>query len=80
MVVLPAPTPLANPAELMVATAVAEDAQVTWPVMFCVLLSEYLPVAVNCCVPPVAIVGFAGVTVIEASDGAFPTANTTSTQ
>ena len=28
-----------------------------------------MPVAVNCCVPPATIVGFAGVTVIEVSVG-----------
>ena len=33
-------------------------------------LSEYVPVAVNCCVAPVRIVGFAGVTAIEESVGA----------
>ena len=52
MVLLPALTPLASPAELMVATAVFEEVHVTWLVMFCVLLFEYVPVAVNCCVAP----------------------------
>jgi len=33
--------------------------------MFCALLSVYVPVAVNCCVIPVAIEGSAGVTAIE---------------
>jgi hypothetical protein len=36
-------------------------------VRFCVLLSEYVPVAVNCSVLVVPIVGFAGVTAIETS-------------
>ena len=64
----------------MVATVVVAEAQVTWLVMFWVLLSEYVPVAVNCCVPPAWIVGFAGVTAIEFSVGAGPELNTTSTQ
>ena len=80
MVGTPGLTPVASPAELMVATDVFEDAQVTWLVMFCVLLSEYVPVAVNCCVAPVGMVGFAGVTAIDVSVGAAPVLNTTSTQ
>jgi hypothetical protein len=32
-----------------------------------VVLSEYVPVAVNCCVAPKAILGLAGVTSIEVS-------------
>src|SRR5208282_6636110 len=39
-------------------------------VRFCVLPSLYVPVAVNCCVVPAAIEGFAGVTAIETSVGA----------
>jgi hypothetical protein len=35
--------------------------------MFCVVLSLYVPVAVNCCVVPAGIAGLTGVTVIEAS-------------
>jgi hypothetical protein len=65
MVVLPALTPVARPAPLMVATLVAEEAQVTWLVRFCVLLSEYVPVAVNCCVTPEEIFWLAGVTAME---------------
>ena len=36
---LPASIPVANPVPLMVAKVVLEDVQVTWLVMFCVLLS-----------------------------------------
>ena len=43
------------------------ELQVTVVVRFCVLLSEYVPVAVNCSVPVVSMVGFAGVTAIETS-------------
>ena len=50
MVLVPVATPVASPLALIVVTAVLEEAQVTWLVMFCVLLSEYVPVAVNCCV------------------------------
>jgi hypothetical protein len=39
-------------------------------VKFCVELSEKVPVAVNCCVVPFAIDGFAGVTAIDTSVGA----------
>jgi hypothetical protein len=40
MVVLPALTPVARPALVMVAMLVLDDAQDTWLVMFWVLLSE----------------------------------------
>jgi hypothetical protein len=48
-----------------VATAVFVEVQVTELVRFSVLLSLYVPVAVNCSVPPFAIDGFAGVTAID---------------
>src|SRR5215468_12491874 len=67
MVVVPVATAVASPVELIVAAAVFEDAQVTWLVRFCVLPSEYVPVAANCCVPPTVTVGFDGVTAIEVS-------------
>ena len=60
IVVVPALTAVASPAAFTVATAVLDDAHVTWLVRFCVLPSEYVPVAVNCCVPPTVTVGFAG--------------------
>ena len=52
---------------MIVATVVVADAQVTDAVRFCVLLSLYVPVAVNCCVAPLLIDGFAGVTAIDCS-------------
>ena len=52
MLVLPALTAVASPALVMVATPVFEEAQVTEPVRFWVLPSEYVPVAVNCWVAP----------------------------
>jgi hypothetical protein len=65
MLVLPALTPVASPPLVMVVTPVLEEVQVTDPVRFWVLPSEYVPVAVNCWVPPAVIVGLAGVTVID---------------
>ena len=56
IVVEPAATGVANPlkpaALLMVATDAADELQVTVVVRFCVELSEYVPVAVNCLVAP----------------------------
>jgi len=62
---VPTAIPLAKPAELIVATLVVPELHVTLAVKFCVLLSVYVPVAVNCCVVPFAIVGLAGVTAID---------------
>ena len=47
MLVVPWVNPVERPAAEIVATAVLEDAQVTLDVMFFVLPSEYVPVAVN---------------------------------
>jgi hypothetical protein len=65
IVVEPAATPVANPPLLMVATPVFDEFHATDAVRSCVLLFEYVPVAINCCVLPVAIVGFTGVTAME---------------
>ena len=71
MVEIPFATALANPfvpaALLIVAMPVLLELQVTVVVTFCVLLSEKLPVAANCSVPVVPIVGFAGITAIDTS-------------
>jgi hypothetical protein len=67
---LPAETAVARPAALMVATAGAAEAQVTLAVRFCVLLSVNVPVAVNCCVSPLATDGLAGVTAMDCSAAA----------
>jgi hypothetical protein len=48
MVVLPAPVPVAKPAELIVAMAVFVELQETVPVRFWVVPSLYVPVAVYC--------------------------------
>jgi hypothetical protein len=61
----PAPTPVASPLPLMVATAVLADTQLTWLVRFCIEPSEYVPVAVNCCVDPLVMLGVGGATTID---------------
>ncbi len=63
-------TAVARPALEIVATELVADAQVTWLVKFCVELSEYVPVAVNCSVSPLGRLGFAGVTAIDSSAAA----------
>src|SRR5436190_1956032 len=64
----PAATDVANPCDpaalLIVATPVADELQVTWVVRSCVVLSLKVPVAVNCCFVPFAMLGVVGVTVI----------------
>ncbi len=67
IVVPPAFNADAKPEPLIVAVTVLDDAHVTLAVMFCVELSLYVPVAVNCCVFPAVTVGFAGVTAIDTS-------------
>ena len=70
IVLVPVPTPFANPPEVIVATVVVSEVHVAVLVRFCVELSEKVPVAVNCFVFPLAIEGFAGVTAIDTSAGA----------
>ena len=48
------------------ATLGALETQVAVPVRFCVEPSVYVPVAVNCVVPPAATCGVGGVTLIDA--------------
>lgn len=70
MVAVPMATPVTNPPAETVATEVAELDQPTEdPVRFPELLSEYLAVAVSCCVMPVATVAEAGVMKIELIEG-----------
>lgn len=65
IVVPPAASVEARPVVLIVATEVADELHVTEELMFCVLLSEYVPVAVNCCVPPAVTDTVAGVTAMD---------------
>jgi hypothetical protein len=74
IVVWPIPAAVASPGEpdtlLMVATTVLDDAHVTELVRFWVELSEYVPVAVNVWVVPLATLGNEGVTAIDPSTAA----------
>lgn len=71
IVVEPAATDVTFPLEpaalLMAATAAVDDFHITVVVRSCVVLSEYVPVAVNCCVVPGAMLGFVGFTAIDTS-------------
>lgn len=64
MVAVPVPVLVPRPAALMDATLTLEDDQIT-DGNCCVLPSSKRPVAVNCCVVPIAMEEFAGVTEIE---------------
>jgi hypothetical protein len=79
IVALPAPSPVANPKLAALALTVAieelDDAQVTCVVRSCVLLSLYVPVAMNCSAVPSAMEGLAGATAIDTS--VIPTARLT---
>ena len=52
---------------VIVAVVVVPEVHATLVVMFAVVASLYVPVAVNCCVSPLAIDGLAGVTAIDTS-------------
>jgi hypothetical protein len=65
MLLVPTASPLASPAAVMVAVAVFEEFHAARVVRFCVLLSLYVPVAVNCCVCPFEIEGLEGVTAMD---------------
>ena len=65
IVVWPAPTAVAPPSELIVATEEAEEPQLTEFVRSCMLPSLKVPVAVIGCVAPIAIEGSCGFTWIE---------------
>jgi hypothetical protein len=56
-------TPVAKPPEVMVAPV--DALHVTLDVMFWVLLSAYVPVAVNCCIAPGATDAVKGLTAID---------------
>jgi hypothetical protein len=62
---VPCAKPVAAPVALTLATLGADEFHVTIAVRFCVEPSAYVPVAVNCSVPPEGIDGFAGVTAME---------------
>ncbi len=70
MVEVPVATAVARPPAVMVATLLVAELHVAVLVRSCWLESEYVPVAVNCCVRPLAIDGLAGATEIDDSVGA----------
>jgi hypothetical protein len=70
IVEVPGVMPVESPPLLIAATAVLDELQVTLVVIVFVLLSVYVPVTTNCCVPPVTIVGIVGVTRMVTSAGA----------
>jgi hypothetical protein len=55
----------------MLAKFGAEELQVTVGVRFCCVPSLKVPVAVNCCVVPMTMVGLAGVTEIDVRVAVF---------
>lgn len=61
----PAVTPFTRPAASTVAFAIVEELHVTRSVMSHVLVSEFVPVAISCCVVFTGTVGFAGVTAMD---------------
>src|SRR5947209_821102 len=62
---VPVLSAVATPVAEMLATAGVAEAQVTWPVRSCVVLSENVPVAVNAAVSPLGTPGLAGATAID---------------
>jgi hypothetical protein len=67
IVVEPAAIAVASPSATIVATPVFEDVHDTEVVRSCVVLSEYVPVALNDWDVPTAMFEFAGVTAMETS-------------
>src|SRR5689334_12750203 len=65
----PAASAVARPPLAIVATDVFDELQVTDDVRFWVVLSEKVPVAVNCAVNPFATDGPAGVTAMLSNTG-----------
>ena len=75
IVVVPAATEVARPLEPAAlptdATPVLDELQVAEAVKSCVVLSENVPVAANCVVVPLAMLGLDGVTVMDTSVAGF---------
>jgi hypothetical protein len=67
---VPAVTGVASPYLLTVATLVSEEFHVTDGVRSFVVLSEYIPVAVNSSLAPTATLGFVGSSAMETSTAA----------
>ena len=71
MVVVPAEAAVARPVLLTVATDVSDELQVTCVVISKRVVSEYMPVALNCWVVPTRIVGSTGLTTMTDSVAEF---------
>jgi hypothetical protein len=70
----PAAAPVANPFEpaaLLIVAAAVSELHVAAAVKSCVVLSEKVPVALNCWVVPLAMLGFVGVTARDTSIAGF---------
>jgi len=67
MVVVPAPTAVARPLLLTVATAALDELQVTTVVISRLVPSENMPAAANCEVAPAGVLGLEGVTDMKTS-------------
>ena len=65
MVADPVPMLVASPVLFTVAVETVSEAQITVALRSCALPSLNVPVAINCCVVPKAMEGFAGVTAID---------------
>jgi hypothetical protein len=61
----PSASAMARPVLVILATATLDDAQAADAVRFCVVPSEYVPVATNCSVNPLATLGLTGVSAID---------------
>jgi hypothetical protein len=69
IVLVPVATDAAPPVEVIVATLLFDDVQITDAVRSCVVLFEKVPMALNCWFVPEAMFEFAGVTEMETSVG-----------
>jgi hypothetical protein len=69
IIVVPAVKVVASPVELTLATLGLDEFQFAAPVRSWVLLSLYVPIAVNCWESPTAIEGRTGVMAIDCSVG-----------
>jgi len=65
MVAVPAEKAVARPLLLIVATDISVELQMTCVVILKLVPSEYVPVAVNCRVAPIDMLGLAGVINME---------------
>jgi hypothetical protein len=67
----PAARPVAAPALLIAALAEFDELQFALALRSCVLLSLYVPITWNCCVPPITTAGPAGFNETDTSTAGF---------